>query len=336
MTGAIGATIFGVAGPVLSDAEARFFRAANPFGFALFARNVEDPRQLRTLTAALREAVGREATIFVDQEGGRVQRLRPPHWRDWLPALDLVDRVTATSGLEGAVRAIWLRYRIIASELANAGIDGNFAPCLDIATDATHSVLRNRCLGRDAGSVTALGRAAAEACLAGGVLPVIKHMPGHGRSTVDSHVGLPTVSTDRDVLEATDFAPFRAMADLPFAMTAHVTYVDVDPSGPATTSAPMIRLLRDGIGFRGLLMTDDLSMEALSGTPASRASAALSAGCDLILHCSSDPAEMQAVADVAGTLPPDRAIPARSIATPADMAALEAELASLLSGRARV
>ena len=332
---ATGAAIFGLSGPALLPEEARFFRDADPWGFAIFARNVEDPAQLRALTADLRAAVGREAPVFTDQEGGRVQRLRAPHWREWLPMLDLVDCVMATSGPEGAARAVWLRMRVIAAELRASGIDGNFAPCLDIAGPGSHAVLRNRCLGREAALVTALGRAAADGCLAGGVLPVAKHMPGQGRATADSHAALPRVEAARDVLDATDFAPFRALADLPLAMTAHVAYAAIDASGPATTSPAMIRLLREEIGFAGLLMTDDLSMQALSGTPATRAAAARAAGCDIVLHCNGDLAEMAAVASAAGALPGDRPVPARPDPQPVDVAACDAELAALLSLRAR-
>ena len=333
MTAPVAAAIFGLSGLVLTAEEKRFFRDANPFGFTLFARNVDTPAQVRALTASLRDAVGRDVPIFTDQEGGRVQRLRPPHWRDWLPALDMVDRALSTSGVEGAARAVRARYRIIAAELSGIGIDGNFAPCLDIAAEDTHPVLRNRCLGRDPDLVAVLGRAAAEGTMAGGVLPVVKHMPGHGRATADSHATLPRVAASRAELERTDFAPFRALADLPFAMTAHVTYLDIDPDGPATTSPTMIGLLRDRIGFHGLLMTDDLSMDALAGSPSSRAEAARAAGCDLILHCNGTLPEMAEVLAAAGA---QSKVVQRPAPVPVDIAALEAELDAALSGRANV
>lgn len=277
---------------MLSAAERAFFAQANPWGFILFARNVESPDQLARLTGALRESVGWDAPVLVDQEGGRVQRLRPPHWRDWLPMLD----EAASLAPEQRARGLWLRARLIAAELRAVGIDVNCAPVLDLASHDTHPVIRNRCLGGDPAEVARLGRAVAEGLLDGGVLPVVKHMPGQGRAALDSHVALPLVTADRGELEA-DFAPFRALADLPIAMTAHVVYRALDPM-PATQSPAVIGLLRDLIGFDGLLLTDDLSMQALAGDFGDRARASLAAGCDIVLHCNGDPAEMAAVAAV--------------------------------------
>lgn len=284
------AVIFGCGGTRISPAERSFFAEADPWGFILFARNVENPAQLRRLTSELRESVGRDAPVLVDQEGGRVQRLRPPHWRDWLPALDEATSLAA----DARSRALWLRARLIAAELREAGIDVNCAPVLDLAGPDTHAVIRNRCLGDDPAEVARLGRAVAEGLLAGGVLPVIKHMPGQGRASLDSHLALPEVTAARPDLEA-DFAPFRALADLPLAMTAHVIFRALDPDLPATQSAAVVRLMRDDLGFDGLLMTDDLSMKALAGDFGDRARASLAAGCDVVLHCNGDPAEMQAV-----------------------------------------
>ncbi|WRH61143.1 MAG: glycoside hydrolase family 3 N-terminal domain-containing protein [Fuscovulum sp.] len=326
-----GAAIFGCAGPVLGDDERAFFREADPLGFILFARNVEDPAQVRRLTASLRDAVGRDAPILVDQEGGRVQRLRAPHWREWLPPLDQVAR----SGAQAA-RGMALRSRIIAHELRDVGIDGNCAPCADLASAATHPFLRNRCYGSDPAQVAVIARAVAEAHLAGGVLPVVKHMPGHGRSTADTHHDLPTVTEEAATLEATDFAPFRALNDLPIAMTAHIVFAAHDPDRPATQSPAMIRVIRDSIGFNGLLLTDDLNMQALAGTLAERAARSLAAGCDIALHCKGDLAEMQAVAAAAGTMRADTliraqaALAARRVPDPVDIAALEADLAAIL------
>lgn len=333
MTFGQGAAIFGCSGPVLTPDEAAFFRDADPFGFILFARNVESPDQLRRLTDDLRAATGHDAPILVDQEGGRVQRLRAPHWREWLPPLDQV----AQSGVHAA-RAMAIRSRIIAHELRAVGIDANCAPCCDLASDVTHPFLRNRCYGSDPAAVAAIARAVAEAHLQGGVLPVMKHMPGHGRSTADTHHDLPTVSATPDDLDVTDFAPFRALADLPLAMTAHVVFAAFDADRPATQSPAMIDVIRHRIGFAGLLMTDDLNMQALSGTLAERTAAARAAGCDIALHCKGDLAEMEAVAaaagrlDAAGQQRATAALAARKIPDPVDIAALEDDLATVLRG----
>ncbi|SLN12692.1 Beta-hexosaminidase [Pseudoruegeria aquimaris] len=326
-----GAVIFGCEGLAVTAAEKAFFAEAQPWGFILFARNVESPAQLARLTADLREAVGRDVPVFIDQEGGRVQRMRAPHWSEWLPPLDEVARAGAA-----ADRALFLRYRLIAAELRAVGIDGNCSPCADVATPETHPVLRNRCLSSDAAEVAQLARVVAEAHLAGGVLPVLKHIPGHGRATLDSHKELPRVSAPRAALEAVDFAPFKALADLPLGMSAHIVFEAIAPDGPATTSPAMVRLIRDEIGFGGLLMTDDLSMEALSGTVAERARAALAAGCDMILHCNGKLPEMEAVAAEAGRLEgaalarAEAALAARRAPEPVDLDALRAEHAALL------
>ncbi|WP_444666098.1 glycoside hydrolase family 3 N-terminal domain-containing protein [Cereibacter changlensis] len=329
-----GACIFGCAGPVLLPEEHAFFREADPFGFILFGRNVETPDQLRRLTAELREAVGRDAPVLVDQEGGRVQRLRSPAWREYPPPLDAVR----AAGPQ-APRMMALRYRLIAEELRAVGIDSNCAPVGDVLTEATHPFLANRCYSDDPAAATELARVVAEAHLAGGVLPVIKHMPGHGRAAGDTHLALPTVSTDLETLLATDFAVFRALNDLPMAMTAHIVFSAVDDR-PATCSPPMIRLIRERIGFAGLLMTDDVGMEALSGTKAERAAAAIAAGCDIALHCNGNMDEMTGVAAAAGDMGPEAlrragaALAARRPPEPVvDIAALEAEHSGLLSGR---
>lgn len=338
----LSATVLGPLGPSLSPDEAAFFRDADPFGFILFARNVEDPAQLRRLTADLRQAVGRDAPVFVDQEGGRVQRLRAPHWSEWLPPLDMVRLAMASAaegqGIAAAARAMWLRYRIIAAELQGVGIDGNCAPCLDVATDNTHPFLRNRCYSDDPSVVIALGRAVAEGHLAGGVLPVMKHMPGHGRATMDSHKDLPMVADGAARLREVDFQPFRALRDLPIAMTAHVVFSQIDVNHPATTSPRMVALMREEIGFDGLLMSDDLSMNALSGGLGDRAAASLAAGVDLALHCNGKLEEMQAVVAAAGEMSEparrrcDAALALRNPAGMVDIGALQAELSGLLNG----
>jgi beta-N-acetylhexosaminidase len=284
------AVILGCAGPELSEAERAFFAAADPWGFILFARNIETPEQARRLTASLRDSVGRDAPILIDQEGGRVQRLRGPVWREWAPALE----DCAGLPLAARARAIHLRYRLIASELVDLGIDVNCAPVLDLARAETHAVLRNRCLAETPEAVADLGRAAAEGLLAGGALPVMKHIPGQGRAPLDSHKSLPVVTASGAELVA-DFAPFRALADLPMAMSAHVVYAAIDPDAPATQSPIMVRLIRQEIGFDGLLMTDDLSMHALTGDFGARVERSLAAGCDMILHCNGVAEEAAAV-----------------------------------------
>lgn len=325
-----GATIFGLDGAELTAAEAAFFRAADPFGFILFARNIDTPDQLRRLTASLRDCVGRDAPVFIDQEGGRVQRMRPPHWADWLPPRDAVRQAGA-----GAARMMWLRARLIAAELRAVGIDGNCAPCLDIAGPDTHPFLRNRCYGDDVATVVAMGRATVDGHLAGGVLPVMKHMPGHGRATADTHLDLPTVTASAAELAASDFSPFRALADVPLAMTAHIVFAAYD-ARPATCSPVMMEVIRHQIGFDGLLMTDDLNMEALSGTLAERTSAAMAAGCDIALHCKGVLDQMEAVAEAAGDMGPETlrraaaALAARHAPDVVDLAALRAEHDALI------
>lgn len=327
-----GATILGCLGAAASPAERAFYRDADPWGFILFARNVESPDQLRRLTGDLRHAAGRDAPVLVDQEGGRVQRLRAPQWREFPPPLDQMARVAP----DGSARAMWLRGRLIAGDLAGVGIDVNCTPNADIADTGTHPFLRNRCYGYDAATVAAAARAVALGLMAGGVLPVVKHMPGHGRARLDTHNDLPRVDAPLSELIAHDFAPFHALADLPMAMTAHIVFSAVDPDAPATQSAAMIRVIRDQIGFGGLLMTDDLSMQALSGSHATRASAAIRAGCDLVLHCNGDPDEMRAVAGAAGTMTgaaqarADVALGGRRAPEPADTAALWDELVALV------
>ncbi|MBP7000236.1 beta-N-acetylhexosaminidase [Amaricoccus sp.] len=280
------AVILGCLGPDLGAGERRFLAEADPWGFILFARNVVDAGQLRRLTGALREAVGRDAPILIDQEGGRVARLRAP-WREWLPALDECARQPDAARAAEAMR---LRYRLIAHELAAVGIDVDAAPVLDLVHPETHAIIRNRAYGPDPAAVAIIGRAVAEGLLAGGVLPVMKHMPGHGRAGLDSHLALPRVAAGRAALAA-DFAPFRALADLPMAMSAHVVFEAIDPDAPATLSPAVIRAIREEIGFDGLLITDDLSMRALDGPFRARAERAVAAGADMLLHCNGNPAE---------------------------------------------
>jgi beta-N-acetylhexosaminidase len=331
MTIGTGAAIFGCAGPMLLAEERAFFREADPFGFIVFARNVETPDQVRRLTGDLRASVGRNALVLVDQEGGRVQRLRAPHWREWDPPLDTVERAGSVKAAERIMR---LRSAVIAAELRAVGIDANCAPTLDVARPETHPFLRNRCYGSDPATVARIGRAVADGFLAGGVLPVMKHLPGHGLSHVDTHEDLPTVDVGQEALQAVDFAPFRAMNDLPMAMTAHLVFSAYDPGHPATQSPRMIEVIREEIGFRGLLMSDDLNMQALKGTLAERTARTISAGVDIALHCKGDMAEMQAVAAAAGVMGPAtraRAEAALAARRPASVD-LEAALADLAHG----
>jgi len=313
-----GAAIFGCQGLTLGANEAAFFRDYDPFGFILFARNVESPDQLRRLTGALRDAVGRDAPILVDQEGGRVQRLRSPHWREWTPPLDFV----AAAGGQ-AEEALRLRYAILGAELRAVGIDADCAPVGDLITAKTHPFLKNRCYGSDPAEVARLGRAVAQGLMEAGVWPVMKHLPGHGRSEVDTHHDLPTVTASRAEVVAHDFAPFKAWADLPMAMTAHLVFTAWDAERPATQSPAMVQAIRDEIGFQGLLMTDDLNMQALKGDLGQRTRASMDAGVDIALHCKGDLAEMQAVARAAGEMTPQARVRATQVITKRPKASID-------------
>jgi beta-N-acetylhexosaminidase len=311
-----------------------FFAEAQPWGFILFARNVQSPEQLRRLTGDLRGALGRDAPILIDQEGGRVQRMRPPHWRDWMPALDQM----AVVGPERGPRSMYLRSRLIAAELRDVGVDVNCTPLADVARSGTHPVLLNRLYGHDPETVTDAALAVALGMMEGGVVPVLKHLPGYGLGEVDSHETLPRVTADEGELRRIDFAAFEPLAHLPLGMTAHIVYEAFDPDRPATLSPRMIRLIREEIGFGGLLMTDDLSMGALPGPVGARAARARAAGCDLILHCNGDRGEMEDVLSEAGRMDDDAlargeaALALRDRVEPLDMEAAEAELADLLQG----
>ena len=331
MTVGRGATIFGCAGPKLLPEERAFYRDADPFGFIVFARNIEDPAQVRRLTADLREAVGWNAPVLVDQEGGRVQRLRSPHWREWAPPLDTVDGAGSVAAAERIMR---LRAMVMAAELADVGIDADCIPTLDVVRPETHPFLMNRCYGRDPKTVARIGRAVAEGLRTGGVLPVMKHMPGHGLSHVDTHHDLPVVDVSHEELTAVDFAPFRALNDLPMAMTAHLVFAALDGERPATQSPRMVRVIREEIGFKGLLISDDLNMQALAGTLAERTARTVAAGVDIALHCKGDMGEMVEVAGAAGRMGPEAfaragaALAARTVAT----VDVEAALAGLAHG----
>ncbi|HEX8167973.1 MAG TPA: beta-N-acetylhexosaminidase [Beijerinckiaceae bacterium] len=290
------AFIAGCSGPVLTPEEAAFFRAAEPWGFILFRRNVETPEQVRALTETLRETVGRaDAPVLIDQEGGRVQRLGPPHWPAYPPGR-AYGRLAGNDPLYQREVAR-LGARLIAHDLRAVGIDVDCLPVLDVPVAGAHDVIGDRAYAHDPETVAVLGRAAAEGLIAGGVLPVIKHIPGHGRAGSDSHHDLPVVHASRAELERQDFVPFRHLSDMPLAMTAHVVYTALDPDRPATTSPTVIgEVIRSHMGYDGLVMSDDLSMNALSGTLAERARAAFAAGCDMALHCNGRLDEMDAIA----------------------------------------
>ncbi len=289
------AFISGVAGTALTGFERAFLADAQPWGFILFARNVGSPEQVRALTQELRASVGRDAPVLVDQEGGRVQRLGPPHWPRY-PAGAAYARLYERDHDTG-LAAARLGARLIAGDLAAVGIDVDCLPLADVPVAGADPVIGDRAYGETPEQVAAIAGAIAAGLIAGGVLPVLKHLPGHGRATADSHAKLPVVTAERGVLERTDFAAFRPLSDLPLGMTAHVVFASIDPVAPATTSATMIsQVIRGLIGFDGLLMSDDVSMRALSGPIGARTRAAISAGCDVVLHCNGEIEEMQAVA----------------------------------------
>ncbi len=280
----------------MSPAERDFFADADPLGFILFDEQCDSPEQIRDLVAAFRDAVGRaDAPVLIDQEGGRVARLKPPEWRAAPPAARFGE--LAGRNLETGLAATRLNARLLALELADLGINVDCAPVLDVPIPGSHDVIGDRAYSHDPAMVARLGRAACDGFLEGGVIPVVKHMPGHGRAMVDSHKGLPLVATPRAELESTDFVPFRALADAPWAMSAHVLFSAVDAEAPATTSKRVIdEVIRGTIGFQGVLLSDDIGMEALTGGPADRAQALLAAGCDTVLHCVGKLDEMKEVA----------------------------------------
>ena len=287
------AFVSGCQGFRLSQEERAFLREADPWGLILFKRNVESREQLRALTSEFRALVGRDAPVLIDQEGGRVQRLAPPLWA----AYPAAARFDAELGRERAEAAVRLTMRLIAHDLREVGINVDCAPVLDVADEATHAVIGSRAYGRDPARVAALARAAMAGLLAGGVAPVVKHIPGHGRARADSHLELPVVEASRAELER-DFAPFRALKDAPAAMTAHVVYTALDRERPATTSPKVLsQIVRADIGFDGLLISDDLSMKALGGPFEERTRAVFAAGVDIALHCNGDLAEGRPVAE---------------------------------------
>ncbi|WP_142850659.1 beta-N-acetylhexosaminidase [Telmatospirillum sp. J64-1] len=289
------AVILGCSGPTLTEEERDFFTRHNPLGFILFGRNIKTPEQVAALVGELRATVGREdAPVLIDQEGGRVQRLHPPHWRKAPPGA--VFATLARRDIERARHALYLNNRLIAADLVALGIDVDCTPVLDVPVSGAHDVIGDRAFGEEPGMVADLGGVVCKAMLDGGVIPIVKHVPGHGRAMVDSHLDLPVVDATLEELRRRDFAPFATLKDAPWAMTAHVVYRAIDANAPATTSRRVIEeIVRGEIGFDGLLLSDDLSMKALKGDFGARTAASLEAGCDVVLHCNGDMAEMKAI-----------------------------------------
>ncbi|MEL6978199.1 MAG: glycoside hydrolase family 3 N-terminal domain-containing protein [Pseudomonadota bacterium] len=332
------AVIFGCSGVALTADEAAFFRETRPWGFILFARNIGDPDEIRALTAALREAAGWAAPVLIDQEGGRVARLRGPIWRDWPPVGWWC--AAADAGLiseDALLEALRLRYALTGRELAALGVDVDCAPLMDLRLPGKHEVMGDRALGATPERVGPRAAAIAAGLRAAGVLPVIKHMPGHGRSAVDSHHDLPQVEEPLETLDSTDFAAFGALKAETLGMTAHVVYAALDPERPATLSPVVIdQIIRKRIGFDGLLMTDDLCMNAISGPVDGRLRDSVAAGCDLALHCIGDMDEMKAAQPGLTPLSADgrrrsaAALAGRGAGEALDEAAAEARLRELV------
>jgi beta-N-acetylhexosaminidase len=331
------AFITGVSGPALNATEREFIRAERPWGFILFKRNIETPEQVALLVQELRKAVGEpNAPVLIDQEGGRVQRLGPPHWPVYPPGAVFGTLYDIDHAL--GLSAARLSARLIAADLADLGITVDCLPLADVPVTGADAVIGNRAYGTEPGKVAAIARAVTEGLEHGGVLPVLKHIPGHGRATADTHFRLPEVDTAKIELERTDFAAFRPLADLPMAMTAHVVFSALDPAHPATTSATIIeQVIRGVIGFQGLLMSDDVSMNALSGSIAERTRAIFAAGCDVVLHCNGKLNEMREVAAQTPELSGKalqrarRALASRRAPQPFDREAARAELDALIT-----
>jgi beta-N-acetylhexosaminidase len=331
------AFITGIAGPALTGEERRFLKDSQPWGLILFKRNVVDPESVRRLVGELRDAVGWQAPVLIDQEGGRVQRLGPPHWPSYPPGAAysvLYDR-----DREMGLAAAKLGARVMAADLIDLGIDTDCLPLGDLRVEGADPIIGDRAYGAEPAKVAAIAGAIAAGLLEGGVLPVLKHLPGHGRANADSHQKLPVVGTDRATLETTDFAAFRPLAALPLGMTAHVVFTAIDPVAPATTSVTIVRdVIRDSIGFEGLLMSDDISMGALTGSLGERTKAALAAGCDMVLHCNGQMAQMREVAAATPLLAgeaarrADAALAARKPPVPFDFTAPQDAFFKLMAG----
>ena len=292
----LSAVILGMQGTSLTQEEIDFFKSVKPYGYILFTRNTESPEQVKKLIGQLRDISGRERLpVLIDQEGGRVARLKPPHWRKYPPAMMFAQ--LAKDDMQTAREAVYLNACLIAQELHELGITVDCAPLADLPVEGSHDVIGDRAFGHDARQVIELAQAQADGLMHGGIVPVLKHIPGHGRAFCDSHHELPVVDVSLEELRRTDFVPFKALAHLPMAMTAHVLYTAIDKDRMATVSPAAIRMIRDEIGFDGLLMSDDLSMKAMQGDFTQRTKDVLAAGCDVVLHCNGNMAEMRAIAD---------------------------------------
>jgi beta-N-acetylhexosaminidase len=331
------AFITGVSGLELSDAERAFMRSERPWGFILFKRNIETPEQVALLVRELRESIGDpDAPVLIDQEGGRVQRFGPPHWPVYPPGAVFGTLYDIDPAL--GLTAARLSARLIAADLFETGVTVDCLPLADVPVAGANAVIGNRAYGTEPGKVAAIARAVTEGLQQGGILPVLKHIPGHGRATADTHFRLPEVDTSKAELERTDFAAFQPLADLPMAMTAHVVFSALDPAHPATTSATIIeQVIRSVIGFQGLLMSDDVSMNALEGSIAERTRAIIDAGCDMVLHCNGKLDEMHEVARETPELSgkalerAQRALASRTPPQAFDRLAARAELDRLIS-----
>tara|TARA_Y100001934_G_scaffold128390_1_gene155910 strand:+ start:434 stop:1480 length:1047 start_codon:yes stop_codon:yes gene_type:complete len=292
--------IFGCIGTELTLAEIDLFQDCKPFGLILFEHNCNNPTQLSELISQFRETVGiRNAPVLIDQEGGRVARMKPPHWR--LPPAAGVFSKIFERDKDIALRAAYLNARLIGKELSNVKISVNCLPVLDLPALGSHDVIGDRALGRDVKTISLLGEILCRGLMEEGVSPIIKHIPGHGRARVDSHKELPLVDASLEELKSTDFIPFKNLCHLPWAMTAHVVYSAIDDNRAATISPIVINeVVRSQIGFNGLVLSDDIGMEALSGNKGDRAQNILEAGCDLVLECSG---KIEDMVEVASALP---------------------------------
>ncbi|MEI6729961.1 MAG: beta-N-acetylhexosaminidase [Pseudomonadota bacterium] len=293
--------ILGIAGLELNDEEKQFFAATNPLGFILFARNCDNPEQVKKLTDSLREVVGRkDVLILIDQEGGRVARLKPPHWKEYPSAGHFAE--IAEESIQAAKHAVYNNAKEIAEDLRAVGINVNCVPLADVPVKDSHDIIGDRAFGDSPHQVSILAEAMARGMMDNGVLPVLKHIPGHGRANADSHEDLPIVTASLEELRKSDFVPFKSLAYLPLAMTAHILYTSIDDKLPATLSPKVIELIRNEVCFKGLLMSDDLSMKALKGDLGDLAAQTITAGCDIILHCNGKMSEMRQICDAIGEL----------------------------------
>jgi beta-N-acetylhexosaminidase len=334
----ITSAIFGCSGLSLTQQEKDFYQEVQPWGFILFGRNVDTPEQVTSLVAELKACVNHDdVPILIDQEGGRVRRLRPPHWEAY-PAGEVFGQHYSHNKEQG-LRFAWLQSRLMACDLHKLGVNVDCLPVLDVPVRGSHDVIGDRAYGDEPVIVSDVGLAASEGLLSGGVLPVIKHIPGHGRAGVDSHKDLPVVNASLEDLKQSDFEPFKRLNHMPLAMTAHVVYTAIDADNPATTSSKVIKdIIRDYIGFDGLLMCDDLSMHALKGTFEERTSASFAAGCDVVLHCNGDLSEMRPIASVCPELSGDslrRAVQATDLfanVVPCNEESLRNEFRALCNG----